>query len=402
MIDFLKICGIFILIIWMLRRNVPLYKAMLTAALAMGLIFGIAPQKIALTAAQSAVHRSTVTLAMALVLIMFLENIMRKNGMMEGMVRSLKGMVGDSRIVMAILPALVGLLPSAGGAVFSAPMVEEVSRDTTLNAEKKSFVNYWYRHVWEYVFPLYPSIILTAEITGIPIPRLIAYMAPYALAAALIGIPIAFRHEARPMRTTSAIGRGRETLAFLGSIYPVLLIIVAVLILRWEIWIALLSVVGMLVLVFRYTPTRLMTLIREAFSLPIILMVLAVIIFKDILMITGAVETLPAFFGDIGLPAELIIIVLPFVVGLATGMSQAYVGTTFPILLGLSANGVPVHMAALAYVSGFMGVMLSPVHLCLVLTVQVFQAQLGKVYRMLLLPSSLQLGLAITLYFLMR
>jgi uncharacterized protein len=402
MIDFLKICGIFALIIWMLRRKVPLYKAMLTAALAMGLVFGITPQQIALTALQSAVHRSTVTLALALILIMFLENIMRKNGMMEAMVRSLKGMVGDSRIVMAILPALVGLLPSAGGAVFSAPMVEEVSRDTTLSAEKKSFVNYWYRHVWEYVFPLYPSIILTAEITGIPIPRLITYMAPYALSAALIGIPIAFRHEARPERIESVIGRRKETIAFVGSIYPVLLIIVAVLVLHWEIWIALISVVGLLILVFRYSPARLVSLVQEAFSLPIILMVLAVIIFKDILLITGAVETLPDFFAGIGLPPELIIIVLPFVVGLATGMSQAYVGTTFPILLGLSANGVPVQMAALAYVSGFMGVMLSPVHLCLILTVQVFQARLGQVYRMLLLPSSLQMGLAIVLYFLLR
>ena len=402
MTDFLKICGVFALIIILLRRNVPLYKSMLTAALAMGLVFGITPQQIALTGLQSAVHRSTITLALALILIMFLENIMRKNSMMEGMVRSLKGMVGDSRIVMAILPALVGLLPSAGGAVFSAPMVEEVSRDTTLSAEKKSFVNYWYRHVWEYVFPLYPSIILTAEITQIPISRLITYMAPYALSAALIGIPVAFWGEARPKRIESAIGRTRESVVFLGSIYPVLLIIVAVLVLHWEIWIALTAVVGLLLVIFRYTPARMAALVKEAFSMPIILMVVAVIIFKDILMLTGAVDSLPAFFSGMGLPPELIVIALPFVVGLATGMSQAYVGTTFPILLGLSANGVPVQLVALGYVSGFMGVMLSPVHLCLILTVQVFQAQLGRVYRMLLLPSSIQMALAIALYFLLR
>ncbi len=401
MIDFVKICGVFALIIWMLRRQVPLYKSMLTAALAMGLIFGITPQKIALTAFQSTTAAGTITLALALVLIMFLENIMRTNGMMENMVRSLKGMVGDSRVVMAVLPALVGLLPSAGGAVFSAPMVDEVSRETSLSAEKKSFVNYWYRHVWEYVFPLYPSIILASEITQIPIPRLISFMAPYALAAALIGIPIAFRNEERPKPTVSEIGRGKETLAFVGSIYPVFLIIVAVLVFQWQIWIALLTVIGLLMAVFRYSWPRVVHLVKEAFSFPIILMVVAVIIFKDILMQTGAVDTLPVFFSSIGLPKELIVIILPFVVGLATGMSQAYVGTTFPILIGLSSNGVPIQMVALAYVSGFMGVMLSPVHLCLILTVQVFRANLGKVYNMLLLPSSVQLALAIALYFML-
>ena len=402
MIDFLKICGVFALIIWMLRRQMPLYKAMLVAALTMGLVFGITPQHIALTALTSAVDPSTVALALTLVLIMFLENIMRRNGMMEGMVRSLKGMVGDSRVVMAILPALVGLLPSAGGAVFSAPMVEEVSRDTTLSAEKKSFVNYWYRHVWEYVFPLYPSIILTAEITGIPIPRLITYMVPYALSAAVIGIPIAFWHEPRPKRLESRDGRLRDAAAFMASIYPVLLVIIAVLVLQWEIWISLAGVVVLLLGVFRYTGARIQALVREAFSFPIILMVVAVIIFKDVLMLTGAVDTLPAFFASMGLPVELVVVLLPFVVGLATGMSQAYVGTTFPILLGLSANGVPVQLVALGYVSGFLGVMLSPVHLCLILTVQVFQAQLGKVYRMLLLPSSVQMALAVVLYFLLR
>ena len=38
-------------------------------------------------------------------------------------------------------------------------------------------------------------------------------------------------------------------------------------------------------------------------------------------------------------------------------------------------------LVALAFVAGFVGVMLSPLHFCLVLTVQQFQADFGRVWR---------------------
>jgi len=39
-----------------------------------------------------------------------------------------------------------------------------------------------------------------------------------------------------------------------------------------------------------------------------------------------------------------------------------------------------------AYAGGFAGVLLSPIHLCLVTTVQYFKADLKKIYKMLLSP----------------
>ena len=402
MLDFMKIMGAFFLIVLMLRLKVPLYKAMLTSGLALGLVFGLSPQAIALTGAKSLVDLTTITLASALTLIMFLENIMRRTKMLETMVTSLKNLIGNVRIVMAILPALVGLLPSAGGAVFSAPMVEEVSRDTNLSPEKKSFVNYWYRHVWEYIFPLYPSIILAAQITELPMQQLILFLVPYAVAAALMGIPIAFSGEKVVKKVEKTKANQENWISFVGSIYPVIMIILAVLVVQINIAVSIGLVVFLLLLINQYNIAQIKELVQEAFSAEIILMVISVIVFKDILLQTGSVETLPAFFASLGLPPELILILLPFAVGMATGMSQAFVATTFPILLGMSANGVLPELAALAYVSGFMGVMLSPVHLCLILTVEVFRADLGKVYKMLLAPCSLQMVLAVLLFILMR
>ena len=57
---------------------------------------------------------------------------------------------------------LIGLLPMIGGAMFSAPMVEEASQGLNVSRERKTFVNYWFRHSLETIFPLYPSLVLAA------------------------------------------------------------------------------------------------------------------------------------------------------------------------------------------------------------------------------------------------
>ena len=40
-----------------------------------------------------------------------------------------------------------------------------------LSPERRTFVNYWFRHLWEYVVPTYPGLILAATMLGMPVRR---------------------------------------------------------------------------------------------------------------------------------------------------------------------------------------------------------------------------------------
>jgi len=77
-------------------------------------------------------------------------------------------------------------------------------------------------------------------------------------------------------------------------------------------------------------------------------------------------------------------------VGLVAGITIAFVGATFPILISLvHALGqthllLPYMMLALA--SGFVGVLVSPLHLCLLLSNAYFQTKLVPVYRLMVVP----------------
>lgn len=69
------------------------------------------------------------------------------------------------------------------------------------------------------------------------------------------------------------------------------------------------------------------------------------------------------------------------------GLTIAFVGTTFPILISLlrilNETQYMLPYMMLALVSGFVGVLLSPLHLCLLLSNEYFQTPLTPVYRFL-------------------
>jgi hypothetical protein len=62
------------------------------------------------------------------------------------------------------------------------------------------------------------------------------------------------------------------------------------------------------------------------------------------------------------------------------------VGISLPIVLTIIEEPTPWNMM-FVFACGFGGVLLSPVHLCLVLTNQYFKANLSAVYRYLIPPT---------------
>jgi hypothetical protein len=107
-----------------------------------------------------------------------------------------------------------------------------------------------------------------------------------------------------------------------------------------------------------------------------------------VMEVSGVVDTLPGTMKQAGVPVVLILFAMPFVVGLITGITVAYVGATFPLILPLIGGVGHPNMAllAFAFAAGFAGVMFSPVHLCLVLTKDYFKSALSPIYRIMAVP----------------
>ena len=188
--EILKLLGIVILIAALMWRKVDIGVSLLIGAAAFGIAFKM-PMRVFLNSVFIAVKDArTIEVVCAVVLIITMGKLMKQNGGLGRMVDALDGIIRDRRISMVIPPAFIGLLPAPGGAMLSAPMVDETGSRLGLSAEQKTYINYWFRHLWEYCWPLYPGLIIGAAIINRPVQDLIIAQYPISLAAIAAGIII--------------------------------------------------------------------------------------------------------------------------------------------------------------------------------------------------------------------
>ncbi len=166
MSSFIKILLVASLIVIALRKRINLGVAMLGASVFLGLMFHMKLTDIVYEIVTSVLEVDSLKLIASLTLVMVLEGVLREAGFLKDMTNSLRIIVRDQRVVAALLPMFIGFLPSAGGALFSAPLVDEITTDLSLSAEKKSFINYWFRHPMELIVPIYPVTIITSQVLG--------------------------------------------------------------------------------------------------------------------------------------------------------------------------------------------------------------------------------------------
>ena len=113
-----------------------------------------------------------------------------------------------------------------------------------------------------------------------------------------------------------------------------------------------------------------------------------VMIFESLLNSSGLIPLAGRELSTSRVPIALIIAFLPFLAGLVTGIAIGFAGTAFPIVVGFISAGEigmqPMAALVLAFSMGYAGMMLSPVHLCFLLTIDYFTASFIKVYRYIL------------------
>ncbi len=187
MIDLLKISLTLITILLLLRMKLNINYVMLIASSVLFLLYWMPLPLIWKTCKDASLNSATIKLILALSFIRIFEMILREHAVLTQMMNAVKAMFRNIKFVAASMPLLIGLLPSVGGAYFSAPMVAEATEDTKMSPEEKGFVNYWLRHPWEYILPLYPGILLASVISKIELHKLITVNLTYALVMLITG-----------------------------------------------------------------------------------------------------------------------------------------------------------------------------------------------------------------------
>jgi hypothetical protein len=336
----------------------------------------------------AAIDPVTLKLVGLILLILVLGSILNEGGSLRKINSSLEGFIRNRRLTLVFPSILMGLLPVAAGAMLSAPIVEESGNKMGLTSENKTFLNYWFRHIWEYIWPLYPGLILTSAIVNVPVQKIILAQLPLTLSAAFAGFFFGLsKISYKPNPKKRKEGSVREIYNFLFHSWPILAIILLVLILKLELILSLLLIVVFTFITTRIKKKRILPILGHSLSWKVILLVVSVMVFKRILETCGVLSMIPLFFDLVRISPLIFLFSLPLLIGFLTGVTQAFVGIALPLLLPFIGMDSPnLTYVMLAYAGGFSGVLLSPLHLCLIVTRDYFKADFAGVYKLLFLP----------------
>jgi integral membrane protein (TIGR00529 family) len=350
-------------------------------------------------------------LPLIVLMLLFFTDALNRTGRMDRTIDALKSWLKSRHLILAGLPALVGLLPMPAGALFSAPFVEAVDQDGEIEPQRKVAINYWFRHIWEYWWPLYPGVILAMQYSGLPAVKFFLIQVPFTFAAIFGGRFFILRKVKRPPDNPGNKGY-LDVAAVLSALGPIgLLVIISIL------GSALLPLIGVegtlanliamviglaaaLTVVFSGHATvfgSTLLMLKRVDTWLMIILVVGIQAFAASLTcpVDAAGSTLVTAMRDeliqTGIPLILVIMLIPFISGMVTGVAFGFVGASFPIvfaLVGLNPSpAVAAATTAFAYTCGYIGMMLSPMHACFVVTAEYFKTSVFSAYRYIIGPA---------------
>jgi len=320
------------------------------------------------------VTNPTVLLLMIIVtLISILGGIMEESGLMIEMIQKMRI---SRKASLMVIPSLFGLLPVAGGALMSAPIVEQI--DSEEEPSKKVSINVWYRHMLILIYPLSSSLIFASSLIGINLYIIVIGLLPCMIIMWLVGYFTLIK-DVSPF-----LEQGERDLK--RAFHNMLPIIIAPIIdfigrtffnLRLPeifLFVALIFSIG-LALIFgsmKFSSIKSISKRMKIWRFPLI--IFAMFIFLEVFDLSGASEEI----GSLNLSVFLLILI-GFFLGFGIGRILLPVSILIPIY-GLT---IPLLDFIFIYVSIFLGYLITPIHPCVTYSADYFETDFRKVVKVL-------------------
>ena len=336
---------------------------------------------------------TVLALIVIMILIPILGGIMEESGLMMEMIQKMRI---SKRSSLMLVPALFGLLPVPGGALMSAPIVQQI--DSEEEATKKVSINVWYRHMLVLVYPLSSSLILASVLTEINLYILVLGLIPGLSIMWLIGYFTLVRNVS-PFTEQGE----RDLKRAFHNLLPILIAPIVDFIARAffnfsvpELFL-LLGLVFSIWLALRFSKMKFSSIKPISQKMKIWrfpLIIFSMFIFLEVFILSGADKEI----ASINLSVFLFILI-GFFLGFATGRIQLPISILIPIyMVQFSALTMPLLDFIFIYTSISLGYLITPLHPCVAYSTEYFETDFNKVVKILGIPIFLSFITLLGLY----
>jgi integral membrane protein (TIGR00529 family) len=336
---------------------------------------------------------SILSLIIIMILIPILGGIMEESGLMIEMIQKMR-ISRKSSLMM--IPALFGLLPVPGGALMSAPIVQQI--DTEEDPNKKVAINVWYRHMLIMIYPLSSSLIIASILTDINLYILVLGLLPGLIVMWLIGYIILVKNVS-PFPEQGE----RDLKRAFHNVLPLLFAPIIDFIGRtfFDIPVPELFLLGGLVLSIwlalrfgkmKFSIIKLISKKMRIWRFPLI--IFAMFMFLEIFILSGAPEEIASI--DLSV---FFFIIIGFFLGFATGRIQLPISILIPIYLAqFTGITMPLLDFIFIYTSSSLGYLITPIHPCVAYSTEYFETNFFRAIKILGKPIFISFMVLISLY----
>jgi integral membrane protein (TIGR00529 family) len=384
----------------LLRFKLNIGVSMLISACLVGVLLGVWPVQLGRALVEEwhsqPMTRTTGYLFISLSALLLLVNVigaaMVEIGLSHRLVPAIQGLFKSRRFALALIPMIMGMLPTPGGIMLSAPMVRDAGDKIGVERSRLAAINFLFRHQWEPVWPLYPAVPLIQSLIGISALKLFCHHIVLTVVGTLAGIIVLLvfgiprkRPEHEPPRRHVSF----HIRDFFHAFWPI--VFTAGMYIAFDLPPAVgifIAIIGLLVM-HRVPLKQWLTVFRAAREPDMVMLIFGALFFKLNIEAGGAITSVVDFLTSANVPPQVMIFSLPLLVGFTTGVTTATVAITYPFLIAFIGTGAEakVGLETLAFSGLLFGLWITPIHLCLPLSASYFQTSLLKIISKMVLPA---------------
>lgn len=315
---------------------------------------------------------------------------MKHYGLLNRVVSAILQVIRSRKTVLMVIPSLIGMLTIPGGAVLSAPFVDDLGKDVGLIPPQRAAVNLIFRHIAMLVFPFSMVVLFVrSSMPGINIYLIIFYN----LVFMVLLLTFAYFRYLRKIQDPSEVKNNRSdqlSLYFKDlAVYTSPIYVPVVLNAALGIPFSAAMLFSLLTIFYLSDRKEFAWVLKKSAGWDTVLMIVSVLMIKDIILqMNSMLEVFDLVFNAAGSHLTLIGVFIATSVffGFITGNMNAPLAITLPMLTRLSSsNGMSIgQLHVFTYflmISAFLGYYFSPLHLCQTFTLKVMKVSTGELYK---------------------
>ncbi|HHX50805.1 MAG TPA: DUF401 family protein [Clostridia bacterium] len=340
----------------------------------------------------------TIELVAAVLLITLLSTVMYQTLLLEDLLSALIRLIKSIHLLLVIILPAMGLLAVPGGAIISAPFADKLGDKINMDSGSKSAINIFFRHTSAFVNPLAPALIMVADLTKIGFGPIIKFFTLPVFVSILLGLLILIKvwpdsdngvHESETARHSEQ-SRAHALKQFFISGSPIILALGLA-----GSGMSFILVLMMALLLSFYLDRKthcilhrsnIKDLFLNGINWQLGLAVFTILLFGAFVQNNEAIPLLAEMIHKIDMPFVLILLTTSIIIGFVAGHPIVGSAILYPIFMPLVGHDIAgITYLSLIFFGIMFGYIVSPIHLCLIVSNEFFGVGYKEVYPPLLL-----------------